>query len=96
MTLSELCAVGLGVPGIKVVQADLETADSIVKVATEVNPNRIFINKWLSSKSVADESKLKHRAARLHKIQEALMSTNIANLEEVNGPFWPWWKPSMS
>lgn len=80
----------------KVVQADLEMSESIAKVAKEVQPTRIFINKWLKSTSVSDENKQAHRTARLEKIEEALKSTNIASLEEVNGPFWPWWKPAMS
>jgi hypothetical protein len=66
-------------------------SESIAKVAKEINPTRIFINKWAKSNSTDSLEKQAH----LDRITSALEGADVP-VETVDGPFWPWWKPSMA
>ena len=84
---------GISVPGVKYVRADLNVEESIAEVVKEVNPQRIFINKWRKGTSAIDPEKAKSREARLEAMHKVLESIDIAPVDTVEGPFWPWWKP---
>lgn len=84
---------GISVPGVKYIRADLNVEESIAEVVKEVNPQRIFINKWRKSASAVDPEKAKSREARLASMHKVLESINVAPVDTVEGPFWPWWNP---